>query len=116
MEADEDVYKAPGADAILNRAAKQPVVEDTSQPQFLYRAAWRTEGGKLAPFGGHNLQMEGPLGNNAELGKTGDLTATYKAAILADAKAVFGRLPPQPDAPDYNTTPSYKQTFVNKLG
>jgi hypothetical protein len=116
MEADEDVYKAPGADAILNRAAKQPIAEEPAESRFLYRAAWRTEGGRLAPFGGHDLQTAGPLGDNAELGKTGELTATYKATILADARAVFGRLPPQPDAPDYSGTPSYKQTFVNKLG
>jgi hypothetical protein len=97
LDNDDDFYVAPGAADILARAAKG----QGAAPEFTYYAAWRPEGGRLAPFGGHDVAQDGPLGSHVDLGEQGELVQTYKAALLADARAAFGPAPPQPDAPSY---------------
>ena len=91
----DDVYVAPGAEAILNKAAKQP---DPVEPVGIYFAAWRPTQAGLSP------QVK--LGNNVAIGETGQLTEQWKKTILADANVAFGRVPPAPTT--NNDPPSYR--------
>jgi hypothetical protein len=102
------MYVAPGAQKILDRAAK--AYEDN--PDGGYIVWQRPNAGKLAAYGGHDT-AKGSLGSNVALEQTGQLSKTYKATMLSDFDAAAGRskafalgaLRPEPEqkpAPEFN--------------
>lgn len=95
----DDIAYAPGAHDILAKAAACRAA--TGCPYIVWE---RPNGGRLAPYGGHDT-AQGPLGSNVEIADGGRrLSETHAAMVIADFDSAarapgYRPAPPKPREP-----------------